>query len=299
MAVAEGTPEDSGGGSPGVWGSWGPWSACSRSCSGGVMEQTRPCLPSSYRARGGSRPSVPTLSINGHVVSAIRTSVPLHRSHEEQHAMAGGSSASRSRPPVVRGSRHPQTRAREPSERRSRTRGPIGPGKYGYGKAPYILPLQTDTTHTPQRLRRQRPSSRHSRSQEASTARQGYRPPNHRFSHNGPFLQSDRGPHSGLPAPEASSYQLPLTHDQSYPAASSLFHSPETSSNSGARPHGAAQAFSQHLRSTAISCIGAYRQYKLCNTNVSTQHLSLGLEAVVCLHCGSVSTQGMEGRRGP
>lgn len=182
---------------------------------------------------------------------------------------------------------------------RSRTRGPIGPGKYGYGKAPYILPLQTDTTHTPQRLRRQRPSSRHSRSQEASTARQGYRPPNHRFSHNGPFLQSDRGPHSGLPAPEASSYQLPLTHDQSYPAASSLFHSPETSSNSGARPHGAAQAFSQHLRSTAISCIGAYRQYKLCNTNVSTQHLSLGLEAVVCLHCGSVSTQGMEGRRRP
>lgn len=117
MAVADGAPEDVGGGSPGVWGSWGPWSACSRSCSGGVMEQTRPCLPSSYRARGGPRPSGPTLSITGHVVSAVRTSVPLHRSREEQHALAG-SSASRPGPTVVRGSRHPQARGREPSERR-------------------------------------------------------------------------------------------------------------------------------------------------------------------------------------
>lgn len=117
MAVAEGTPEDSGGGSPGVWGSWGPWSACSRSCSGGVMEQTRPCLPSSYRARGSSRPNGPALSITGHVVSAVRTSVPLHRSQEDQRALAG-SNASRQGPAVVRGSRHPQARGREPSERR-------------------------------------------------------------------------------------------------------------------------------------------------------------------------------------
>ncbi|PNI74090.1 THSD4 isoform 7, partial [Pan troglodytes] len=57
--VAEGAPEDGGGGAPGVWGAWGPWSACSRSCSGGVMEQTRPCLPRSYRLRGGQRPGAP------------------------------------------------------------------------------------------------------------------------------------------------------------------------------------------------------------------------------------------------
>lgn len=177
---------------------------------------------------------------------------------------------------------------------RSRTRGPIGPGKYGYGKAPYILPLQTDTTHTPQRLRRQRPSSRPSRSQEASASKQGYRPPTHHFSHNRPLYQSDSGPRSGLPPSEASIYQLPLTHDQNYPAASSLFHSPELSSNNGARPHGTSQAFSQHLRSTAISCIGAYRQYKLCNTNVSTQHLRLGLEAAVFLNFWSVGTYYLE-----
>uniref|UniRef100_A0A8C2YM78 Uncharacterized protein n=1 Tax=Chinchilla lanigera TaxID=34839 RepID=A0A8C2YM78_CHILA len=43
----EGSPEDEGGGAPGVWGAWGPWSACSRSCNGGVKVQTRPCLPAS------------------------------------------------------------------------------------------------------------------------------------------------------------------------------------------------------------------------------------------------------------
>lgn len=160
MAAAEGAPEDGGGGVPGVWGAWGPWSACSRSCSGGVMEQTRPCLPGAY-ALGGLRPGAPARTFAGHVVSAVRTSVPLHRSQEEPRP-AAGLNASR-QGPALRGSRHPQARVREPAaERRSKTRGPIGPGKYGYGKAPYILPLQTDSAHSPQRLRRQRPSSRHS-----------------------------------------------------------------------------------------------------------------------------------------
>ncbi|KAK2103269.1 Thrombospondin type-1 domain-containing protein 4 [Saguinus oedipus] len=154
----------------------------------------------------------------------------------------------------------------------SRTRGPIGPGKYGYGKAPYILPLQTDTTHMPQRLRRQKPSSRHSRSQEAWSARLGYSSPAHPVPQHGPLYQSDSGPRSGLQAAEAPIYQLPLTHDQGFQAASSLFHSPETSNNHGVGTHGAAQSFSQPARSTAISCIGAYRQYKLCNTNVSTHN---------------------------
>lgn len=160
---------------------------------------------------------------------------------------------------------------------RSRTRGPIGPGKYGYGKAPYILPLQTDSAHSPQRLRRQRPSSRHSRSQGASGSSPGYSPPAYRAPQHGPLYQSDSGPRSGLQASEASIYQLPLTHDQGFPAASSLFHSPETGSSHGTGAHRAAQSFSQPARSTAISCIGAYRQYKLCNTNVSPHRLLLGL----------------------
>lgn len=75
MEADEDTQEDGGGGDPGVWGSWGPWSACSRSCSGGVMEQTRPCLP-----RAPAAP--PHVSAGSRVVSALRASVPLHRPPE-------------------------------------------------------------------------------------------------------------------------------------------------------------------------------------------------------------------------
>lgn len=153
---------------------------------------------------------------------------------------------------------------------RSRTRGPIGPGKYGYGKAPYILPLQTDSTHSLQRLRRQRSSFQHSRSQEASGPSYGYSPPRGWAPHHGPLYQSDSGPHSELQASEASIYQLPLIHDQGFPVASSSLHSPETSSSHGMRAHSTTLNFAQPARSAAISCIGAYRQYKMCNTKVST-----------------------------
>lgn len=117
MAAAEGAPED-GGGVPGVWGAWGPWSACSRSCSGGVMEQTRPCLPGPHRARG-PRPRAPAHAFAGHVVSAVRTSVPLHRSREEPRAPAGFNASRQGA--VLRGSRHPQTRVREPTAERRYT----------------------------------------------------------------------------------------------------------------------------------------------------------------------------------
>ncbi|KAB1257272.1 Thrombospondin type-1 domain-containing protein 4 [Camelus dromedarius] len=158
---------------------------------------------------------------------------------------------------------------------RSRTRGPIGPGKYGYGKAPYILPLQTDSAHSPQRLRRQRPSSRNSRSQGASGSSHSYSPPAQRAPQHGPLYQSDSGPRSGLQASESSIYQLPLTQDQGFPAASSLFHGPETSSGPGAGAPGAAQGFSQPARAAAISCIGAYRRYRLCNTDIFSVDVSL------------------------
>lgn len=64
----------------GSWGVWGPWSACSQTCGKGVQERTRPCLPvyapSQYPSRGaGVQPHQP-----GHIVSALRPTVPLHRS---------------------------------------------------------------------------------------------------------------------------------------------------------------------------------------------------------------------------
>ncbi|KAK2504239.1 hypothetical protein MC885_013736 [Smutsia gigantea] len=242
------------------------------------MEQTRPCLPGSYRSRG-RRPESPR-AFAGHVVSAVRTSVPLHRSREELRATAGLDASHQG--PVLRGSRNPLARGREPTvERRSKTRGLIGPGKYGYGKAPYILPLQTDSAHSPQRLRRQRPSSQHSRSQGTSGPSHGYSLPAREGPQHGPLHQSDSSPRSGLQASETFVYQLPLTHDQGFPAASGLFHSPETSSNHGMGAQRAAQSFSQPARSTAISCIGAHRQYKLCNTNVCPES-SRSIREVQC-----------------
>ncbi|XP_076980011.1 thrombospondin type-1 domain-containing protein 4 isoform X3 [Tamandua tetradactyla] len=167
------------------------------------------------------------------------------------------------------------------NDNRSRTRGPIGPGKYGYGKAPYILPLQTDTGHMPQRLRRQRPSPRHSRSQGPSSPSHVYSPPANWAPQHGNPYQSDNNPHPALQPSEASVYQLPLTHDHGFPAASSLFHSPEMSSTHGVGAHRTAQSFSQPARSSAISCIGAYRQYKLCNTNVCPES-SRSIREVQC-----------------
>ena len=182
---------------------------------------------------------------------------------------------------------------------RSRTRGPIGPGKYGYGKAPYILPLQTDSAHPPQRLRRQRPSSRNSRSQGASGSSHGYHPSAHQAPQHGPPYQTDSSPRSGLQASEGSVYQLPLTHDQGFPAASSLFLSQEASSSPGLGAPRAAQSFSQPTRSAAISCIGAYRQYKLCNTKVSTYRPRPALEtaaSLIFLLVGSVHDRRQQGR---
>lgn len=63
----------------GSWGAWGPWSTCSQSCGNGVQEQSRPCLPvyttPQYPSRrAGVHPQHP-----GHVISALRPTVPLHR----------------------------------------------------------------------------------------------------------------------------------------------------------------------------------------------------------------------------
>lgn len=110
-AAAEGDAEDDGGGSPGIWGTWGPWSACSRSCSGGVKEQTRPCLPGSART--------PARAFTGRVLSAVRTSVPLHRSRQELRAAPSSDAAGVQGPASLRGSRHSQARGGgTPTERR-------------------------------------------------------------------------------------------------------------------------------------------------------------------------------------
>ncbi|NXD22452.1 THSD4 protein, partial [Spelaeornis formosus] len=275
-----GDAAEDGGGLPGVWGTWGPWSACSRSCSGGVMQQTRPCLPAHYRHYrrpgrhfpGAERePAFP-----GHVVSAVRTSVPLHRSHERPWAAPRppaprNSSQERAAP---RGSRHSQgpRRGAAPDSRDgpdSRSRNPIGPGKYGYGKVPYILPLQTDTGQQPQKLRRQRQSSRKQLFHQSPSLVSSYSQAAAPSLQHGNLYQEPGGPQVGHQVLGPSVYQPP-----SFPVSQSLFHG-------GDADPPALQGQPQPQRAAAIVCIGAYKQYKLCNTNMCPES-SRNIREVQC-----------------
>lgn len=140
---------------------------------------------------------------------------------------------------------------------RSRNRNPIGPGKYGYGKVPYILPLQTDTGQQPQKLRRQRQSSRSHLFQQSPSLMNSYSQAAAPSLQHGNLYQEPGGPQVGHQVLGPSVYQSP-----SFPVSQSLFQ------GSDSNPQ-ALQGQPQPQRAAAIVCIGAYKQYKLCNTNVS------------------------------
>ncbi|XP_061451149.1 thrombospondin type-1 domain-containing protein 4 isoform X2 [Rhineura floridana] len=260
--------EDDNSGIPGTWGAWGPWSACSRSCSGGVMEQTRPCLPGYYYERSYRRPgqfsaSEKTLAhqqphhhedllnpYSGHVISAIRTSVPLHRNEEQLRAglwtrvSSAGHNDSHLNQGASRAGRLSQSRRRSPKgERRGRNKDPIGPGKYGYGKVPYILPLQTDTGQVPKQPRKQRKAARNTASQQGAAG--------------------------GTPFAHQAVSRL-----QAFPASQSLFHGMDLSAHVPVA-HQPAQSQTAAQRTSAIVCTGAYKQHKLCNTNVCPENRSI------------------------
>ncbi|KAF4792834.1 thrombospondin type-1 domain-containing protein 4-like protein [Turdus rufiventris] len=235
------------------------------------MEQTRPCLPAYYRERGYRRPGrhfpaseralphhsnhyeEPLAAYPGHVISAIRTSVPLHRSEEQPWAGRNSSQGGRA---ALRGSRHSQgPRHSAKPDKRSRSRNPIGPGKYGYGKVPYILPLQTDTGQQPQKLRRQRQSSRSHLFQQSPSVMSSYSQAAAPSLQHGNLYQEPAGLQAGHQGLGPSVYQSP-----SFPVSQSLFHGGDSSPQ-------ALQGQPQPQRAAAIVCIGAYKQYKLCNTN--------------------------------
>lgn len=134
----------------GSWGAWGAWSSCSRTCARGVQEQSRPCLrihplpseyPSSRTRANGQQP--------GHVISALRPTVPLHRDNV--------------RSSQVEPRKH---RVTQPGANRG---GHIIPGRYGYGRAPSVSISQTDRGQDRRRIHRPR------RSPEGDTHLQGSR----------------------------------------------------------------------------------------------------------------------------
>ncbi|XP_041442688.1 thrombospondin type-1 domain-containing protein 4 isoform X1 [Xenopus laevis] len=239
----------------GTWGTWGPWSACSRSCNGGVMEQTRPCLPAHYQERSYQAPSQQYSAgerahsnqnnlnhdtvispYSGHVVSAIRTSVPLHRRGDNPRfniPSSGHLSQNHHNRGILRGGRQSLPGQISRHEKRNRTQGVINPGFYGYGKVPYALPLQSDTGQEARRTRRQRPSVRQSAYKQNTDA----------------LINQRQATHSQVSSIPQGLY--PDISRHGFASLQLLQEQPQV-------PRGA----------TAITCIGQYKQYKICNKNL-------------------------------
>uniref|UniRef100_A0A8C8F6Y9 PLAC domain-containing protein n=1 Tax=Oncorhynchus tshawytscha TaxID=74940 RepID=A0A8C8F6Y9_ONCTS len=184
------------GGAPGSWGSWGPWSSCSRSCGGGVQEQNRPCLPSHTPSMGAvaypSRPDGHHPNQNpDHVVSALRPTVPLHRTNPGRPPPSISNTSLASR-----GELRDQQRDREANAGRRRgSDSPIIPGKYGYGRMAYVVSLQTDTgqrsgIETGTGLSHRQRRSPLSDPSPSATRHGGHRPNPYRPPYNNPHLHS-------------------------------------------------------------------------------------------------------------
>lgn len=135
------TPSEEGQAPEGLWGHWSPWASCSQPCGVGVQRRSRTCE---------LRPGLPL--------------PPRPPRHPEALRPRGQSS----RPQVSRGPQsphRPQPRGRggplqgpashlgrektqeTQGTQRSRGRDPIRPGMFGYGRAPFALPLHRSRRH--------------------------------------------------------------------------------------------------------------------------------------------------------
>uniref|UniRef100_A0A8C4YAZ9 ADAMTS like 4 n=1 Tax=Gopherus evgoodei TaxID=1825980 RepID=A0A8C4YAZ9_9SAUR len=171
----------------GAWSSWGPWSSCSQPCGVGVLERVRTCLPPYQRAPWGgphgphtyAQPLYPEEQPNPY---PPRPSYPLHTDGE------------------------------------SRIRESIKPGKYGYGKVPFALPLHKEVAEggTP-RFKRPRALERPATAAHQDSQAQGQGSPSRRRSRgtqqpSRPGIPvGERAPSSGrAPRPRG---ELRLTHE--------------------------------------------------------------------------------------
>ncbi|XP_076143582.1 thrombospondin type-1 domain-containing protein 4 [Alosa pseudoharengus] len=220
----------------GSWGSWGPWAECSRSCGGGAQEQTRPCLPYSPPVAPhypGSHPGGQPLS-PGLVVSALRPSVPLYRN--TGHPPRANNSQT--------GDARTQPRVSRPERRRGD--GPIVPGKYGYGRMPYVVPLQRDPAGSPhQRSHRQRRSAY--RDGWPNSPRQTARPNSPYYGYGGSHHQAP------ISQPWGGSAWVPLHQPGTNPPQASA-----RMATAAARPYNPLPD---------SSCVGSPKQHRICNTS--------------------------------
>ncbi|XP_031704205.1 thrombospondin type-1 domain-containing protein 4 [Anarrhichthys ocellatus] len=249
----------------GSWGAWGPWSTCSRTCGGGVQEQSRPCLPvytpSQYPSgRAGVHPQQP-----GHVISALRPTVPLHRDAGRYYNSSSHDDLRKEK----------ETR---PGGRRRITQ--ITSGSYGYGRAPYVTPLQTDTGQSPGTARphRQRRSAAAEAHQSAARGHGGHGSnnldPNTLHRHSRPRAQQPK--HNQVWAPL---YQ-PGSVNQQEPQSSSQTSRPQQHQE---RPY-------NPLPSSF--CTGEHAHYRICNSNAcppSSRHIR-------AVQCSSYNNRPFMGR---
>uniref|UniRef100_A0A8C5EYS2 ADAMTS like 4 n=1 Tax=Gopherus evgoodei TaxID=1825980 RepID=A0A8C5EYS2_9SAUR len=164
----------------GAWSSWGPWSSCSQPCGVGVLERVRTCLPPYQREQPNPYPPRPA------PLSPPGPALPLHHGSAlplnsgSARPLHSGPGHTRAAPPPARyGPQNryirPVTIRPHPAPRcRSRIRESIKPGKYGYGKVPFALPLHKEVAEggTP-RFKRPRGLKNHSSALEAQLVPKG------------------------------------------------------------------------------------------------------------------------------
>ncbi|XP_022535551.2 thrombospondin type-1 domain-containing protein 4 isoform X2 [Astyanax mexicanus] len=224
----------------GSWGSWGPWGECSRSCGGGVHQQTRPCLPTVTPLAAAYTPrQAPHVGHQepGHVESALRPSVPVHRGNTHL---------------TSRGQPRKQQNEVRPGRRRSSSR--ITPGMYGYGKMPYVMSSQSDQNiHT--NLHQYRPPSdyRHHSYRRQQQQQQLNNRNTHQITHHNSHHNTNQQTWVPLYQPSSG---LQSQTEQQYPTGTQTSGSSQTSTQT--RPYNPLPA---------SSCSGESSLYKKCNTN--------------------------------
>ncbi|XP_034535418.1 thrombospondin type-1 domain-containing protein 4-like [Notolabrus celidotus] len=254
----------------GSWGAWGPWSACSRTCGRGVQEQNRPCLPVYTPSR---RTGVP-FQQQGHVISALRPTVPLHRDADRFFNSSG------------RGEARGRTQTRPGGRRRVSD---IVPGRYGYGRAPYVAPLQTDAGQSSgsPHPHRQKRSPAHDGHHHTSRGYNGQRsnnldPSNNFHSYGRPHLQPRAR------QPNNNQVWAPLYQPGSDNQGQIQPERQPDSQTSGpqqnqARPYDPLPA---------SFCSGENAHYQICNSNAC----SLSSNHIRAVQCSSYNNQPFMGR---
>uniref|UniRef100_A0A672ZIU0 PLAC domain-containing protein n=1 Tax=Sphaeramia orbicularis TaxID=375764 RepID=A0A672ZIU0_9TELE len=237
----------------GSWGAWGSWSTCSRTCGTGVQEQSRPCLPvytppQYHPRRAGVNPEQP-----GRVISALRPTVPLH------HDTLGSSNGSR-------GDNRKQKETRAGGRRRV---GHIIPGRYGYGRAPFVAPLQTDTgqgsvTVSPHRQKRSAAADAHHHTSRSH------------IGHSRPYT------HPRVQQPKNNQVWAPLYQPEAQQEVQS------SSQISGSQQY---QERPYNPLPTSY-CTGEHARYKICNSNACPPS-SRNIRAA---QCSSYNNQPFMGR---